>query len=308
MRPLATYFLLLLAAMPFSIGAQDHSEHQAEPTQPSAAHEGHGERKPPQTATGNEHAQHKVDHSQHQSTETTAPHIPPDPPQHAMRDMSEEDMIELMEMNDNHAFGMLRADSFEWRDTDDGDVFSWDVQGWYGGDYTKLWVETEGEAHEGDVESRNELLIDRVVARWWSVQAGVRNDSGEGQSRNWVAFGVQGLAPYWFEVEATAYVAEEGHTALRLSAEYELLLTQRLILQPQIELDVYGKADEEVLIGSGLSDAEVALRLRYEVRREFAPYLGVSWERRFGDSADLVQAAGRDRSEVQWLAGVRWWF
>ena len=307
MRPLATCLLLLLAAMPFSIGAQDHSEHQA---QPSAAHEGHDEMKPPPTSTGNEHAQHEVDHSQHQSTDNaaTAPHIPPDPPLHAMRDMSEEEMIELMEMNDNHAFGMLRADSFEWRDTDDGDVFSWDVQGWYGGDYTKLWLETEGEAHEGDVESRNELLIDRVVARWWSVQAGVRHDSGEGPSRNWVAFGVQGLAPYWFEVEATAYIGDEGRTALRVSAEYELLLTQRLVLQPEIELDVYGEADEENLIGSGLSDAEVALRLRYEVRREFAPYVGASWQRRFGDTAELVQAAGHDRSELQWLAGARWWF
>ena len=306
---LSAKLLAYLAVLPLFAHAQDHSTHPSQPS-PATTHEGHAQ--PSAQPSVEDHSQHGPanEHAGHSdaNNEPTAPHVPPDPPSHPMRDMSEEEMIELMEMNDNETYFMLRADSFEWRDTDAGDVFSWDAQAWYGGDYTKLWFETEGELHEGDVESRNELLIDRVVARWWSVQAGVRYDIREGPSRDWVAFGVQGLAPYWFEVEATAYVGEEGRTALRLSAEYELLLTQRLILQPEIEFDVYGKDDEENLIGSGLSDAEVALRLRYEVRREFAPYVGVSWQRRFGNTADLVEAAGHDRSELQWLAGARWWF
>lgn len=263
-------------------------------------------------------AAHAQDHSQHEAAAShhdharmmseLAPHVPPDPPQRPMHEMSAEEMIELMEMDDAAAFFALRADSFEWRAADAGDVFAWDVQGWYGGDYTKLRIETEGDAHEGDVEARNELLVDRLIARWWSLQFGVRHDVHEGPSRSWAAFGVRGLAPYWFEVEATAYVGEAGRTALRLAVDYEVLLTQRLILQPEIELDVYGKADEENLIGSGLADAELALRLRYEIWRELAPYVGVSWQRTFGETADLARAAGDDRSELYWLAGVRWWF
>ena len=128
------------------------------------------------------------------------------------------------------------------------------------------------------------------------------------QNRTWAAFGIQGLAPYWFELDLTGYVGEEGRTALRLSAEYELLLTQRLVLQPRLEANLYGKSDEARGIGSGLSDAVAGLRLRYEVNRQFAPYVGVEWASKFGQTADLAKAEGNPRSETLWVAGVRFWF
>ena len=122
------------------------------------------------------------------------------------------------------------------------------------------------------------------------------------------ALGVQGLAPYFFEVEATAYFGEGGRTAARFSAEYDLLFTQRLVLQPELEFTLHGKSDPERGTGSGFSDAQLALRLRYEIRRELAPYIGVAWVRHFGNTADLLRASGEDDSDVQFLAGVRFWF
>jgi copper resistance protein B len=213
-----------------------------------------------------------------------------------------------MQMDDTSAFSMLRFNSFEWRSADSEDSLSWDAQAWYGTDYNKLWLKSEGDRAGGQTDARTEVLWDRIFARWWNVQAGVRHDLGEGTARTWAAFGVQGIAPYFFEVEATAYVGEAGRTALRFSGDYELLLTQRLILQSELELNVFGKNDPRNRIGSGVSDTELALRLRYEFRREFAPYVGVAWTQRYGNTADLARAARRDVSEVQWLAGVCWWF
>jgi copper resistance protein B len=236
----------------------------------------------------------------------TTTHTPPDPPQHPMRDMSAEEMIELMDMDDGSPLLMLRADAVEWRGGDE-DQLSWDLNVWYGDDYDKVWFKSEGEVADDD-ETRLELLWDRVIARWWSVQAGIRHDLNEGPSRTWAAVGVQGTAPYWFEVEATAYVADEGRTALRVAVDYELLLTQRLILEPALELNMYGKHDAANGIGSGVSNSEIALRLRYEVKRELAPYVGVAWTRLYGDTAELARAQQMNVDELQWLLGLRAWF
>ena len=146
------------------------------------------------------------------------------------------------------------------------------------------------------------------MAVYWDTQLGVRYDSGEGPGRSWLAFGIQGLAPYWFEVDAAAYVGEEGRSALRLEAEYELLLTQKLILQPKIEMNFYGKSDVERGLGSGLSDVSVALRLRYEIRREFAPYIGIERAAKVGGTADYARAAGKDAEETRFIAGLRFWW
>ncbi|MBT8128902.1 MAG: copper resistance protein B, partial [Gammaproteobacteria bacterium] len=126
--------------------------------------------------------------------------------------------------------------------------------------------------------------------------------------RAWLAFGVQGLAPYWFELDAAAYIGEAGRTAFTLEAEYELLLTQKLILQPRIETNWYGKRDAARGLGDGLSDLSAGLRLRYEIRREFAPYLGVEWARKFGETEDFARAAGLDPDETRFVAGLRFWF
>jgi copper resistance protein B len=203
---------------------------------------------------------------------------------------------------------MVAFDQLEWRDSDAGDATFWDGRAWFGNDYDKALLKTEGERLDGEYEGSAELLWDHVISRWWSLQGGVAHDFGEGPSRTWAAVGVQGLAPYWFEVEAFAYVGEEGRTAANFTAEYEMFLTQRLVLQPKLELKLYGKDDPANGIGSGFSTTEFGLRLRYEIRREFAPYLGVVWSQKFGETADLARDHGNDADELQLVAGLRVWF
>ena len=289
--------------------ADQQHQHQHEPpseprSQEDARAQGHREHK---METSDPHAQH-VGAKEGEPTESERQHIPPEAPQLTLQEMSKEQMTELMQMEDDAALGMVLLDQLEWREMDDESALVWDGEAWYGTDYTKAWFKTEGERVAGDYEGLAELFWDRIVARWWHVQAGVRHDFGEGPSRTWAALGVQGLAPYWFEVEATAYVGEEGRTAARLSVEYELLLTQRLILQPKLELDLYGKDDPRNGIGAGLADSELGVRLRYEIRRELAPYIGVAWTRSCGETADLVRAAGDETSDVPLVVGLRAWF
>lgn len=214
-----------------------------------------------------------------------------------------------LRLADEHRFGSILFDRLEAVRSGGETRGEYDILGWYGRDYSRLWFKAEGEVEDGSLEeSRTELLWGRAVAPFWDAQVGVRHDRGEAPSRNWLAFGIQGLAPYWFEVEAAAYVGESGRTALRLEAEYELLLTQRLILQPRVEANLYGKRDEATGVGSGLSALTAGLRLRYEIRRELAPYVGVEWQGLYGGTADLARAAGAARDETRVVAGIRFWF
>ncbi|HEY6645316.1 copper resistance protein B [Povalibacter sp.] len=217
--------------------------------------------------------------------------------------MSAAQMAEIMAMDDAARFGMVSIDRLEWRDG--SDAIGWEGTAWYGGDYNKLVLKSEGEWIEDETtHTRTELLWDRVASRWWSVQAGLRHDSGDGPSRTWAALGAEGLAPYWIDMEATLYVGDAGRTAVRFEGSHDMRVTQRLILQPQLEFNAYGKDDIERGIGSGLSDLEAGLRLRYEIRREFAPYIGVHWKRLFGGTADLAS----DDSESEFVAGFKVWF
>lgn len=215
-----------------------------------------------------------------------------------------------MPVDDNMITYQVLIDQLEYtRSRGGGDGLAWEAQGWVGRDYNRLWFKTEGARQGGKTEEgRLDLLWSRPVAAFWDLQAGVRRDFGEGAKRNWLALGVQGVAPYWFDVEATAYLGNSGRTALRLAAEYQFVLTQRTILTPEIEANLYGKSDLARGVGSGLSDLTVGLRLRHEIRRELAPYIGVSWGRRFGETADLARAAGSGATERQFVAGVRTWF
>jgi copper resistance protein B len=214
-----------------------------------------------------------------------------------------------MDMADNDLYGRMLINELEFSDGRREHGQSLDAEAWYGGDYHKLWLKAEGERRDGRLESlRTEALWDRVFATFWSTQLGVRHDTGGGASRNWLAFGVQGLAPYWFETTATAYASSGGMLAARGEVRYELLLTQRLILEPKLEANLYSKDDPARGIGSGLSDASFGLRLRYEIRRQFAPYIGVSWNGKFGRTADFARAAGERVSDTQAVAGVRIWF
>jgi copper resistance protein B len=210
---------------------------------------------------------------------------------------------ETLEDPFNRAF---KVDELEWLNADGATDLRWDVDMWAGHALNKLTLRTQGEQRDGDSErSELQLLWTRSVTRWWDIVAGARADFAPGSDRSWAAFGVQGLAPYRFDVEATAFLSDGGDTAARIEADYDLLITKRLILQPQIELNWYGQTDLARGQSAGLSSGEAALRLRYELRREVAPYIGLVHERLWGDTADAASAAGRDPSDTSLVAGIR---
>lgn len=212
-------------------------------------------------------------------------------------------------MGGQRAIGMLLADQLEAVDSRNGNGQSFELSGWYGRDIDKLWLRSEGDVSHGKLTDGDvEAFWNHAIATYWGAQLGARHDLGEGPNRDWLAFGVEGLAPYWFKLEATGYVGASGRTAARLRANYEVLFTQRLILEPELEFNLYGKDDPARRIGSGLSDASLGLRLRYEIRREFAPYIGINWVRRIGTTADYARADGQHVFDQQFVAGLRIWF
>jgi copper resistance protein B len=204
---------------------------------------------------------------------------------------------------------LVLFDHIEWRSGTGADALAIDARGWVGGDLDRLWFRADIGGGDGRVDDATAAVFyGRAIARWWDVVAGVRQDVEPGPARTWAAIGIQGLAPYWFEVEATAYVGASGRTHLHLSTEYELLITNRMVLQPAASMDLFGKADPDRGRGAGLGTVEGALRLRYEIRREFAPYIGVVWQRRTFGSADLARSSGRPVGETRFVTGVRVWF
>lgn len=215
-----------------------------------------------------------------------------------------------MDMADDERYGRILVNELEYAKARDARGQNLNLEAWYGGDYNKLWIKAEGERRGGRLDAfRTEALWDHAIATFWSTQLGVRHDNGGGgRSRSWLAFGVQGLAPYWFETEATAYVGSGGALAARLELRYDLLLTQKWILQPTLEANFYSKNDPQRGIGSGLSDMELGVRLRYEVTRQFAPYIGVTWSKKFGNTAAYARQAGERVRDTQFVAGVRLWF
>ncbi len=213
-----------------------------------------------------------------------------------------------LKMADEHAFWSVLGNRLEYNEGSDSTVF--DLQGWYGTTYDRFVIKTEGDIVEDRVEeSQTDLLWGHALTTYFDTQLGVRFDQyDEGTDRQWLAFGIQGLAPYWFELDATAYLGDGGRTALSIEAEYELLLTQKLILQPRAALSLYGEDDPDNRLGSGLSNLSIGLRLRYEINRQFAPYIGVEWSDAYGNTADFRQAAGQDISDTSFVAGLRFMF
>ena len=285
-RQLALVLIALLWTAPAPAFAQGHAGHQPPPAPP-----------PPSA---------EADHAQHQHDAGDLPSFIP-PLTDADRAAAFPD-VPAHHVHDKAVHWFAKLDQLEWRDGDDASGVGWGAKGWVGRDVDRLWLRSEGEVVDGRVEAAEaHVLYGRMVAPWWDVVAGVRQDMRPGPARTWAALGVQGLAPYWFEVEATAYVAASGHTHLRLETEYELLFTNRLVLQPVVEADIYGKADPERHLGAGLSSVHAGLRLRYEIRREFAPYVGVEWERKFFGTADVARADGHKTAGARLVAGVRLW-
>jgi copper resistance protein B len=190
------------------------------------------------------------------------------------------------------------------------DGYRWDGAGWFGGDIDRLVVKSEGEGGFGDKVKSAEVqaLYSRTLDPYWNLQAGFRQDLGAGAKRTYVTVGIEGLAPYWFDVEGAVFLSDKGDALARAEAWYDQRLTQRATLQPRIELNVAAQDMPGSRIGAGLSTAELGLRLRYEITREFAPYVGVSWERRYGATARYARAEGEDGGGFALAVGARTWF
>jgi copper resistance protein B len=198
----------------------------------------------------------------------------------------------------------------EYQAREGADGFRWDGEGWFGGDINRLVVKSEGSGAfgEGVEDAEIQALYSRAIGPYFNLQAGIRYDFEPNPSRTYAAIGFEGLAPYWFEVEGALFLSDKGDVLGRLEGYYDQRITQRLILQPRAELNLAAQDVPENGIGSGLSDVELGLRLRYEISRQFAPYVGVSWDRKLGDTADFARAAGEDPSSTSFVFGIRTWF
>jgi copper resistance protein B len=205
--------------------------------------------------------------------------------------------------------GLLLIDQAESWHEDSRLAFGWQAEGWVGTDMTRLWLRTEG--HRSGGQSRDatlELLAGRSVSRWWDVVAGIRHDFGMPVKRDYAALGIRGLAPYWFEIAATAYLGERTQSAARLEMEHDLLITNRLVLQSHLQVDLFGKDDAVNSLAAGFATMEAGLRMRYEFTRRFAPYAGIGFERALADTAGMRRNLGQSASETRLVLGVRTWF
>lgn len=212
-------------------------------------------------------------------------------------------------MGDNEINYLFVFDNLEWQNTAGGNALHWNATGWIGGDIDRLWIRSAGKrTRQGLNDAEIQALLGHSISPWWDVVGGVRHNFKPGRAQTWVALGIQGFALYNFEAEATAYLGEGGQTSARIEGRYDLLITNRLILQPSAEINFYGKSDAVRGIGSGLSSTSLGVRLRYEIDRQFAPYVGVTWDRSYGNTARMMEADGQQRDALSFVAGVRVWF
>ncbi|MDZ4762641.1 MAG: copper resistance protein B [Alphaproteobacteria bacterium] len=202
----------------------------------------------------------------------------------------------------------IMANILEYQSQNGQDGYRWEGEAWFGGDINRLVIKTEGEGSKDPGNAEVQALYSRAIGPYTDVQLGVRHDIEPRPSRTYLAFGVQSLLPYWFDANAALFVGERGQILGRLEGSYDFLLTQRLALQPRVELNFAAKNDAATGTGSGLSDAELGLRLRYEIRREFAPYIGVEWTRSFGDTANFARATGDRAETTSFVVGLRAWY
>ena len=203
----------------------------------------------------------------------------------------------------------VMIDQLETRITDGPNPLVLEADAWVGYDLHKFWFKTDVERVDGETEEAEvQLLYSRAIAPFWDFQAGWRREIEPKPDRDYLALAFKGLAPYLFEVDAGLFIGESARVNARLEAEYEYMFTQRWVLSPELTMNLYSKNDEERGIGSGLSDMSLGLRLRYEIRREFAPYIGVNWSKQFGKTADFAEAEGEETSDTQVVAGIRAWF
>lgn len=290
---------LFLAVLPLAMATSavaqvDHSGHQAEP------------------AAADPHAGHAMPAW---PSDTKAESAPAPPKDHAAeRFYSREEMAaaraQLAREHGGGSAWKVMLSQAEVRPTSGDDGYAWEGEAWYGGDIHRLVLKSEGEGDfGGDLHAAEvQALYSRSVSAYFQLQAGLRHDFEPGPSRTYAVVGFDGLAPYWFELEGAAFLSQKGEVSARFEGSYDLRLTQRLILQPQAELNLAAQDVRELGVGAGFTDAELGLRLRYEFRQEFAPYVGVSYERQLGETAGLRRAVGEDVEEARLVLGVRTWF
>jgi copper resistance protein B len=212
---------------------------------------------------------------------------------------------------DNGIFYHVLLDQFEGRTNGPDNEFRWDGEAWIGTDMNRLWLKSEGFSDHSVVsDGDQEALYDRPIPRmkYFDAQVGVRADLDSDPSRAWAALGIQGLAPYQFQFAPTLYISDGGHVAGRITGFYDVLLTQRLIAEPEAELNFYSKDDPARKIGSGLSDIDTGVRLRYEISRKFAPYIGFGFNGKYGNSSRYTRQAGESTSDLRFVFGVRLWY
>ncbi|MCX8476334.1 MAG: copper resistance protein B [Sphingomonas sp.] len=290
---------LLLGLAPFALAfaqpavAQDHSGHDMPGTQAPPAPVGQGGTDLP---PGN----------------ATAP--APEPGRAADAYWGAEAMAEAERgMRREHGggtFSQVMLDLAELRMQSGNEGYRWEGEAWIGGDINRFWLKSEGEGRFGEgVESAEvQILYGRAMDPYWNLQAGVRQDIGPGPRRTFAVLGVEGLAPWWFNIGGTLFLSDKGDLLARAEASHDQRITQNLVLQPRGELNLAAQDMPANRVGAGLSSAELGLRLRYERVREFAPYLGVSWERRFGRTADFARERGEGTGGTSFVLGVRAWF
>lgn len=327
--------LLAAAATPALAQHQRHEApvdshaHHAAQTKAADPHAGHDPSPAPSSSPADGHAGHATPPSAHEAHAAHAGHAPgiPDPPiappsaaalsgpDHAADAIfGAAAMASAREVvrKEHGAIksGMVLIDQLEATIGEGKDGYAWEAQGWYGGDIDRLWIKTEGESRFGENVERAEIqaLWSHALDPWWNVQAGIRQDFGAGPDRTHAVLGVQGLAPYWFEMGGALFLSDKGDVTARIEAEYDQRLTQKLILQPVAELNLSAQDIPEQGIGSGLSTTELGLRLRYQFVPEFVPYAGVQYERAFGDTADFRRARGEKPGGWNFLIGIRAWF
>lgn len=215
---------------------------------------------------------------------------------------------DAMNMNDDPVLHKVMIDRFEVRDTQHGKPVILESDAWFGKSIDKLWLKTDLEAVDGDLEeAQAQVLYNRAISPFWDVQAGVRHDF-KSVKRTWLALGVHGTAPYFIDTNAHLYLGKKGQAALNLSAEKEVMLTQKTVLIPELAVSMYAKDDHDLGVGSGLSDVNLGLRLSHEIQREFAPYVGVNWSKKFGKTADMAEHHGDKMQDTQFLIGIKAWF
>lgn len=294
--------------------AQDHSGHEGHvQTAPTA--------NPAPAPPADPHAGHKMTDAHSNESASLGPDMETPPPPEAGSgppraadaiwgaDAMAASRAESQQMHGDYPLLWFQADRAEMQVRDSSNGYLWDLQGYYGGTTSRFWFKSEGEGSFGKrvEDAEFQALYAKAVAPFFDLQAGIRQDTA-GPDTTYAVLGIQGLAPYMFEVDGALFFSHRGDLTARIEAELDQRITQSLILQPRAEINFAAQDVPQLGVGAGIDSLELGVRLRYEITREFAPYIGVEQSWRIGDSADFARAAGEDPSVTNFVVGVRFWF